>query len=131
MNTGFKLDASKFNHYLHENKGWQQMLKIQIKEIPVLKKMLSTATQEDDRATAGNMHFSQQLVQQLKEMESLNKEIIQQQKRLNHDLSHETESAYDINTFCSEDILRERIRVIEKKYIELKSDFMKYLSALI
>lgn len=131
MNTGFKLDAPKFNHYIYENNGWQQMLELQIREIPVLEKMLDTTGNENNNVPDCNKHFSQQLVQQLKEMEMLNKEISQQQKRLGHDLRHEKESAYDISTFCNEDILRERIRAIEKNYIELKSDFMKYLSARI
>lgn len=128
MDKRFILNATKFNHYINENKGWQKMLELQINEIPDLNKMLSATTTE---TRGGRSHFSKQLSQQKNEMELLNNEIDKQQKRLFHDLDNENEAAFDIDTFCSEDILRERIRAIEKNYIELKSDFMKYMSSII
>lgn len=135
MNNRFILNASKFTHYINENDGWQKLLELQITELPVIKKMLFT-TEDDvilssDVNKAGKMHFKKQLLQQQLDMNLLNSEIDSQQKRLYNDLENERENAYDINTFCSEDILRERIRAIEKNYIELKSDLMKYISTIL
>ena len=104
------------------------MLELQIKEMPDLNKMLFATDMENKEE---RKQYSKQLLQQQSEMELLNTEIDKQQKRLFNDLDNENEAAFDIDTFCSEDILRERIRAIEKNYIELKSDFMRYMSSII
>jgi len=129
MNTRFAMNASKCSHYIAENESWQQMLDMQIKEIPRIREMIrSVAGQEEGRM---NRYFTKALSQQEEEMDQLNQELNRQQQHLYGDLGHEDESLYDISTYCNEDILRERIRAVERKYIELKSDCMKYLSAIV
>ncbi|MGF2414004.1 hypothetical protein [Ferruginibacter sp.] len=37
---------------------------------------------------------------------------------------------YDIDTFYAQDILRDRIKALEKMYTELKCNFQKYVSSI-
>ena len=62
-------------------------------------------------------------------MTKLNTALDQQQQRLKTDTA--TKYLYDIDSLCSQDILRDRIKEIEKKYLELKYNFMKFLSTII
>jgi hypothetical protein len=62
-------------------------------------------------------------------MIDLEGDIEEQQQRLAKDC--ELKSLYDIDAFCTQDILRERIKAIEKTYIDLKCNFMNYLSTLL
>ena len=135
MPDNFNLSAAKFTHYIKENEGWQYMLEHQIREFPGMNDLLSTVIKGNcltaDEKACGEIHFKNQLKKQQAAMDALNKEISKQQKRLISQLDNETARANDIEAFCTEDILRERIRDIEKNYIELKTDFMKYMSAVI
>jgi len=129
MNARFAMNASKCSHYIAENESWQQLLDMQIKEIPRIREMIhSVAGEEEGRM---NIHFTNALQLQEKEMEQLNQELNRQQQNLYSDMDKKNENLYDINAYCTEDILRERIRAVERKYIELKSDCMKYLSAIV
>jgi len=73
--------------------------------------------------------FNRELRMQEEEMIKLNKALIQQQERLKTDTAEKY--LYDIDTLCNQDILRDRIKEIEKKYVELKCSFMKFLASTI
>lgn len=75
------------------------------------------------------VHFGKQLEMQRKQMVSLNRELEDQQRRLVKDC--EMDMVNDIDAFCTQDILRQRIRDIEKTYVELKCNFMTYLSTVL
>ena len=66
---------------------------------------------------------------QQEEMIQLNTALDQQQQRLKTDTAKKY--LYDIDSLCSQDILRDRTKEIEKKYIELKCGFMKFLTTQI
>lgn len=129
MKDKFVIGVEKLKLYMNENEGWQQVLQVQTNEIPTMKKMLNEIMGEEQLAgeeKAGKNHFDRQLVVQQNEMQQLNNELGEQQKRLAMDC--ETNMQYDIDAFCTQDILRERIKAIEKTYIDLKCNFMNYLS---
>lgn len=125
--------AKKYKWYINENEGWQQMIRQQAKEIPHLEKMLKSITSEDvlakDEKQRGKSHFDKQLEIQQKEMLMINNELGIQQKRLALDCQNNINN--DIDAFCTQDILRQRIRDIEKTYLELKCNFMVYLSTVL
>lgn len=123
------MNPTKCSHYIAENESWQQLLDMQIKEIPRIREMIRSVGGEEDGRM--NIHFTKALRQQEKEMEQINQELNRQQQNLYSDMDKKNENLYDINAYCNEDILRERIRAVERKYIELKSDCMKYLSAIV
>jgi hypothetical protein len=125
--------TKKFRWYLNENEGWQQVIQMQRNEIPQLEKILTTVVYDvhtaKDKMELGKIHFGKQLEMQRKEMALLNQELDMQQKRLANDCDADIEN--DIDAFCTQDILRQRIRDIEKTYLELKCNFMTYLSTVL
>ena len=123
----------KFLWYINENEGWQHILQEQTNEIPQMQKMLNSADSDDvltkEKNEINEVHFGKQLSMQEKEFNQLKEEINKQQARLCEDCK--TDRLEDINAFCTQDILRERIRAIEKSYVELKCNFMAYLSTIL
>jgi hypothetical protein len=128
------MGPSKFRLFINENSDWLKAIGEQSTEIPVLTGLL-----EDASGVAGEIpeksftddHFKKQLFLQKKNMEELNAAIEEQQKRLEINSRNVMEGKYDVDTLCTQDILRDRIRAIEKNFIELKCNFMKYLSSLL
>jgi hypothetical protein len=133
MKNYFKTDLCRLNLYMNENNGWQKTLKAQSSEIPVLEKMLGDAIVHaemlEEEEIGVDIHFRQQLIKQQEALEQLNDELGMQQKRLADDSI--SNSIYDTHALCSQDILRDRIRDVEKNYVELKCNFMKYLSTVL
>ena len=131
MNNLFQTDESRVLLYLSENDGWLKTITTQYNEIPVLEKMLveKEAGIEDNKSIEEKVYFRNELTSQQEQMKQLNAALDQQQQRLEKDVAKK--SLYDINALCSQDILRDRIREVEKKYIELKCNFMKFLSRVI
>jgi len=123
MKTGVLADDIKCRMLQEENSGWQNTLRAQVNEIPKWKSKLITGG-IDTRKNEGVL-YSQLFRQQVK-MNEMEEELVQQQRRLekNGTLQHED----DIESFCMQDVLRERIKEIEKTYIELKCNFLNYVS---
>jgi len=114
-----------------ENADWMKTIIAQADEIPALKKMLNDGNmdEENDKSVIENELFNKELSSQQEEMTKLNAALYQQQERLKTDTTRKY--LYDIDSLCSQDILRDRIKEIEKKYIELKCSFMKFLASKI
>ena len=131
MSTLFQTDEQRVQLYLAENAGWMKILIAQKDEIPELKKMLPTEkiVKNEERINVEKGLFTIELTKQQEEMTKLNTELDQQQQRLKNDTAKNY--LYDIDSLCSQDILRDRIKEIEKKYIELKCSFMKFLATII
>ncbi len=127
MTNSFALDTVKLKRYLDENDGWQQTLRLQEKEFPMMKKMLEDVTAGDEELKT-RVHFKNELDVQQKEMHTLNEDLDQQQKRLAEDCKSNV--LFDIEAFLIQDILRERIKSIEKLFIDLKCNFMNYLATV-
>lgn len=131
MNTLFQTDEHRVKLYLAENVGWMKILVAHNDEIPELKKMLpgEKIVETEARINVEKGLFRNELTKQQEEMTKLNTALDQQQQRLKTDTA--TKYLYDIDSLCSQDILRDRIKEIEKKYLELKYNFMKFLSTII
>lgn len=127
------LDETKCRLFINENAGWQSAIKAQVKEIPQLKIMLANVQNADNingpaDKTGTDIFFNSELMQQQNEMKKLDEAIEEQQKRLLQDC--DLKNQQDIDAFCNQDILRQRIKAIEKTYIDLKCNFMNYLSTI-
>jgi hypothetical protein len=131
MSTLFQTDEQRVQLYLAENAGWMKILITQKDEIPELKKLLpgEMTAENDDRINIEKNLFRKELTMQQQEMTQLNTALDQQQQRLKTDTAKQY--LYDIDSLCSQDILRDRIKELEKKYIELKCSFMKFLATII
>jgi hypothetical protein len=132
MNRNFKINNNILRLYDYENNSWQRVIQMQVNEIPEMEKLLeSSATSEknaNEYKTIEKNWFYNQMEKQLSEMELINKAIGDQQKRLNEGNTADINTY--INAYCMQDILRERIKGTENKYIELRCNFMSYLSNL-
>jgi hypothetical protein len=124
MKNRFAMDIAKLKFYLNENEGWQKTLQLQESEIPAMKKMLEDAAVGNEER--GKVHFNKELNVQQTEMRQLTEDLEKQQQRLAKDC--ETNILFDIDAFLIQDILRERIKAIEKLYIDLRCNFMNYLA---
>lgn len=133
MQSNYKTDTPRVNLYMDENRNWQDALAVRKHEVLKMEKMLVQAVLVDDAAaedeSGTDVHFYQQLMKQHQSFEELNNELQVQRERLVYDSKNK--SVYDTEALCTQDILRERIRDIEKRYAELKCSFMQYLSAII
>ncbi len=130
MNTYFKSDAQRVKMYLDENAELQKKLHVQASEIPKLEQMLgeikTQLSTKDGTENGSDKYFRQQLSLQHKDMLHLNNELELQQKRLEEDKLNNVN--YDVESLSSQDILRDKVKEIEKKYAELKHNFMNFLS---
>ncbi len=127
-----RLDEAKYRFYMRENENWQNTIQAQVKEIPEWEKMLEIVEKKAEKVNSDSenknqdIHFFNQIIKQQREMNKINEDIDEQQNRLSKDC--EFKYQYDIDAFCTQDILRERIKALEKTYIDLKCNFMNYLS---
>ncbi len=127
------LDETKCRLFINENAGWQSAIKAQVKEIPQLKIMLANVQNADNingpaDKTGTDIFFNSELMMQQNEMKKLDEAIDKQQKKLLQDCDLKIQQ--DVDAFCNQDILRQRIKAIEKTYIDLKCNFMNYLSTI-
>lgn len=131
MNHLFQTNESRVLFYRDEYSGWMKTISSLASEIPLLEKMLTEkeVNMKDDYSIEEKKFFQKQLESQQQQVQQLNRDMNNQEERLREDAAQQ--SLYDINALCSQDILRDRIKEIEKRYIELKYDFMKFLSALL
>ena len=129
MNNLYQMDKPRARLYLHENSSCLKTISNQTEEIPALEKLLAVKNIEsnNNQSQQENTHFRNALHQQKNEMLQLNTALDLQQQRLKNDAEKKT--LYDIDALCSQDILRDKIKEIEKKFIELKCNFMKYVSS--
>ena len=127
MNSGLISDEAKCRLFIDENTGWQNILHAQAIEIPLL---LASAVHTQDYEGEKNQEseLCKQLVLQHSKMKKLNEDIEVQQKRLANDCA--TKSEYDMDAFCTQDILRDRIKEIEKAYFELKCNFLNHVATI-
>ena len=132
MEVKLKLDTDKYRFFIFENKTWLIFLEIQTKEILYWDKLLQTALKKDgdriakkEESNAADL-YHKELLKQKSEMEKLNHDIGRQQEQL--DKNCKSNMHYDIESYRIQDILRFRAKVIEISFIELKYNFMIYLS---
>jgi len=134
MESRLILDEAKYRLFIKENCNWQNTIKSQAGEIPGWKERLASAAKSAGKIEGeaaekrDGEFFCSELVFQQSQMKKLEDDIELQQNRLSKDC--EIKNQYDIDAFCTQDILRERIKAIEKTYIELKCNFLNYLASI-
>jgi hypothetical protein len=118
--------TSKLKFYLTENKGWQKTLSRQENEIPAMKEMLNGIIEQEGKP--GATLFNNQLAAQQTKMKLLHCDLQKQQQRLQKDV--ERDITLDVDAFLLQDILRDRIKAVEKLYIDLKCNCMNFLATM-
>jgi len=114
---------------IKENEAWDDLLTRQGKEIPDLEKMLADIIRQkhfqgfEFSITVGNL--KQAIEDQGSSVKSIKEDLAKQQSFLEKEKKND-ENGYGINTLVSQNLLRQRIRMIEKQFLDLKSNFLNY-----
>jgi hypothetical protein len=128
------MDTRIVDLFIKENDAWDDMITRQKSEIPTLEKMLSDVVMErkniGENALA-NVHFlKKEMSTQEEHMCALREELAKQQNYLVMEKKADGDE-FAINTVSSQNILRERIRSVERTFIELKCNFLNYMATIL
>ncbi|GEM_PF-2361809 len=119
--------------YVNENKEWQKKISFQRSEIPLLEEMLQEVLPIADLPGKEVHNVDQALLDQLNKqklrMKELNTELEVQQWRLENDTLHSP--IHELQLLCKQDILRECIKDVEKRYADLKCSLLKFIPAVL
>lgn len=115
--------------FIKENEAWDDMITRQSKEIPDLEKMLDGIIEQKNVAGSEFNITMDALREAIQEqgfsMTCIKEDLAKQQFFLEKERKIETKG-YSINTLISQNLLREKIRIVEKKFLDLKSSFLNY-----
>jgi hypothetical protein len=133
MNHCLKTDTMRFQRFINENRGWQQSIEVHQREIPEMQQLLAAAEVQESltpqERDACRYHFREILIQQQEEMRYVKHELDEQQKRLSDDCA--ANAVYDIEALCYQDIIRGRVKELQKAFVDLKCSFMSFLSTVL
>jgi hypothetical protein len=125
------MDGRILELFMKENEAWDDMITRQSKEIPNLEKMLSSIVDKKTYIAEDILSSIQILKSEMQEQETCMAEVIvdlaRQQNFLIREKRIEAEG-YGVHTLLSQNVLRERIRNVEKKFLDLKCNFLNYVA---
>lgn len=128
------MDTRIVDLFIKENDAWDDMITRQKSEIPTLEKMLSEVLNEKKNIgedTLANVKFlKKEMLTQQEHMGALKEELAKQQHYLVKEKKIDGDT-FAINTVSSQNILRERIRSVERTFIELKCNFLNYMATIL
>jgi hypothetical protein len=128
------MDTRIVDLFIKENDAWDDMITRQKSEIPTLEKMLSEVVNEKrnigEETLANVTILKREMITQQEHMGALKEELAKQQLFLVKEKKEDGDS-FAINTVSSQNILRERIRSVERTFIELKCNFLNYMATML
>jgi hypothetical protein len=128
------MDTRIVDLFMKENDAWDDMITRQKSEIPTLEKMLSEVINEKrnigEDTLANVTILKKEMITQQEHMGALKEELARQQLFLVKE-KKEDGDFFAINTVSSQNILRERIRSVERTFIELKCNFLNYMVTIL
>ncbi|HSF44711.1 MAG TPA: hypothetical protein VLA58_01830 [Chitinophagaceae bacterium] len=128
------MDYKILELFIKENDAWEDMLRRQKMEVPVLDALISNIVadkkgmKEDRTRTYQYLHQEMQKAQ--RSMDELEKELLKQQQYLSSERKRKTNDPYSIDTFNSQNILRSRIKDVERDFVELKCNYLNYVATI-
>jgi hypothetical protein len=127
------MDYRILDLFMKENDAWEDMISRQKVELPLLDNLISGIMEDKkmkDDSRRIFSHLRHEMEVQEKNMEDLKKELEKQQKYLKVQRRRSSGDPYSINTFFSQKILRERIRDVERNFVELKCNYLNYIATI-
>ena len=128
------MDTRIVDLFIKENDAWDDMITRQSHEIPTLEKMLIEIVQEKksigENTLANVTVLKNEMLTQREHMGVLKEELAKQQVYLVEEKKGASDP-FAINTLSSQNILRERIRTVERTFIELKCNFLNYMATIL
>ena len=126
------MDGKILELFMKENDAWDDMITRQSREIPDLERMLSAIFDSkpnlDEEIVSGVNHLKNQMHEQESSMAEIKKQLAEQQFFL---VSESRGNAYPVHTLLSQNALRERIRNVERRFLDLKCNYLNYLATAI
>jgi hypothetical protein len=128
------MDTRIVDLFIKENDAWDDMITRQKSEIPTLEKMLIEVISDKrnigEDALANVTILKNEMLTQQEHMGALKDALAKQQLFLVKEKKEDGDS-FAINTVSSQNILRERIRSVERTFIELKCNFLNYMATML
>lgn len=119
--------------FIKENEAWDDMITRQTREIPDFEKMLSGIIEQKKYQGAEFKDIVSKLRAAIHEQGSsmtiIKEDLAKQQHFLEKEMKIKTKG-YGVNTLISQNRLRKKIRNIEKKFLDLKSNFLNYYASV-
>jgi len=115
--------------FINENEGWEKTISTQSAELPELEELLGDKEEAIASHPAEKAYFQEILNTLKEELRQLSSLLKEQQERLQEVVA--AEKLYNFDALCSQDILRDRIRDVQQRFIEWKCNFLRYLSGVV
>ena len=123
--------------FIKENSAWEDMISRQRGEIPLLDQLVTQIVEQKeqkkqmkDNTAQVFQHLKHEMHIQEKNMDELKEELQKQQQYLLLERKNTIGQKYSLETFFSQKHLRERIREVERGFLELKSHYFNYLATI-
>jgi hypothetical protein len=123
--------------FIKENSAWEDMISRQRGEIPMLDQLVTHIIEQKEEKKQLKEekskifhHLKYEMQMQEKHMDELKEELQKQQQYLLFERKNTIGKKYSLDTFFSQKVLRERIREVERGFLELKSHFFNYLATI-
>lgn len=119
--------------FIKENDAWDDMIRRQKVELPILDALVTNIVQDKRLKEDSNRvfkHLKHEMQEQQRSMEDLTRELEKQQLFLITERRRKNQDPYSIDTFNSQNILRSRIKDVERNFVELKCNYLNYVATI-
>ncbi|MFZ9589380.1 MAG: hypothetical protein ACO28V_06575, partial [Chitinophagaceae bacterium] len=114
--------------FMKENDAWDDLIARQSKELPQLENMLASIFNRknlDEEIIANASLLKDEMLLQETQMQEIRAHLAKQQDLL---AIEKRSLSYPAHSLLSQNALREKIRDIERKFLDLKCNYLNYLA---
>jgi hypothetical protein len=126
------MDGKILEMFMKENDAWDDLIARQSKELPQLENMLASIFNRnhnlDEDVIANASLLKDEMLQQEIQMQEIRAHLAKQQDLL---AIEKRSLSYPAHSLLSQNALREKIRDIERKFLDLKCNYLNYLATAI
>ncbi len=126
------MDGKILEMFMKENDAWDDLIARQSKELPQLENMLASIFKRnhnlDEDVIANVSLLKEEMLLQETQMLEIRAHLAKQQDLL---AIEKRSLSYPAHSLLSQNALREKIRDIERKFLDLKCNYLNYLATAI
>jgi hypothetical protein len=125
------MDGKILEMFMKENDAWDDLIARQSKELPQLENMLASIFKRknvDEEIIANASLLKDEMLLQESQMLEIRAHLAKQQDLL---AIEKRSLSYPAHSLLSQNALREKIRDIERKFLDLKCNYLNYLATAI
>jgi hypothetical protein len=124
------MDGKILDLFMRENDAWDDLITRHSKEIPDLENMIANIVDRtkhlDEEIISSVNVLKSEIREQGNHMISIKEALAQQQTYL---ADEKRRNPYPVKTLMTQNALRERIRNVEKKFLDLKCNYLNYVAS--